>query len=457
MSSHDFREFEELHREFEELHSQPVTSGEKHLSQRGGPLLSLPLLPDVMSGEVELSKRSANLDQFSLVGKERLESPLPLNLPADIPENLRPFARLIGSGLRKDGDPTTYRQILPENIWKAAVKNFANLTEGEQRMFLEILEHFDISLEMGLKVDLKTDNDLLAISTMFSMLAYGASFLRAFLEDGKDSCIASLQMSNLYSDVQQNFEQNYLNTCVAASMFTALSTAFVGNIKLLSGAIGMEIEQIKNKLQEQKEDKKLSDPAFSGHSWRTAPAIREEVERRIAQCEATINSIASVQMRTVTNPGIGKAEKEAIIENCQKELLRAYERMCAIRNVFCDKNIRAPKLLSLRPIQCFVGACVLTFAGNILAKAASLGFYVSSLSPSERLVGIDKITSPFFNDSGQSTSSDTWEKTFKNGIMLEERPGHAVARKAAFDGNGNRVFVIYDPIKTAPEVVPVSA
>ncbi|MDR0595762.1 MAG: hypothetical protein LBF94_03675 [Puniceicoccales bacterium] len=377
-------------------------------------------------------------------GMEYLRQPeelSPLNLPANIPGELRPFERFIGTGLRKSESPATYRQILPENIWEAAVGNFDQLSEDEQRMFLEILNNFD-------NHNPKAESDLLAISTMFSMLAYGENFLKAFLREGTGNCIASLQISNLYSEVQQNFEQNYLNTCVAVSMFTALSTAFVGNIKLLSDAISMEIEQVRIKLREHADAEKLSNPAFSSHSWRAAPTIQEEVERRIEQCQTAIDTVN----RKATNPGINKAE----IENCQKELLRAYERMCAIREVFSQGGIQAPNLLSLRPVQNFVGACILTLAGNIVAKAGSLGLYIGSLSLPERFAGISKIASPLFEESRESTSIDTWERTFKNGIMLEKRPGHMVARKAAFDRNGNKVFVIYDPIREVPEVVPVS-
>ncbi|MDR0715257.1 MAG: hypothetical protein LBF25_00520, partial [Puniceicoccales bacterium] len=70
---------------------------------------------------------------------------------------------------------------------------------------------------------------------------------------------------------------------------------------------------------------------------------------------------------------------------------------------------------------------------------------------------VSKIMNPLFEESVRSTSINTWEETFENGIMLEKRPGHMVARKAAFDRDGSRVFVIYDSIKKVPEVVPVSA
>ncbi|MDR1255701.1 MAG: hypothetical protein LBJ94_02120 [Puniceicoccales bacterium] len=401
-------------------------------------------------------RETENVTQNENVGSSRsvrhIERPsnLEINLPPDIPAELESFKELVGTALCKEGDPASYRQILPPNVFGAAIENFRKLEEAEQSKVIEILRGYSGN-------DPKTENDLLAISTMFGILSYGESFAKAFLNE--TSGIDSLGSCTTYFDVQQNFEQNYLNTCVAASMFSALSTAFVGNVQLLSSAINMEIEKIREKLQERAGDEKLSNPAFSSHSWRDAPTIKEEVERRIGQCQSTISNVKK-QIDEVINSDSGEDVKKATLENCQKELLRAFERMCAIREVFSmSGTIKAPRLLSMRPIHDFVGSCALTLMGNLLAKAGSLGFYVSSLSLSERLSGIARIATPLTRESMEGTSNSVWEKTFENGIMLESRRtlnGHSVARKAALDQDGNRVFVIYDPIAKQPEIIPVS-
>jgi hypothetical protein len=372
-------------------------------------------------------------------------------IPCEATE-LENFSRqLWGKGLCKDNEPPSYRQLLPNNTLDAACDTFQRLGSNEKNRFVELFNRFNTTP--------MTKNNLLAMSTLFSVLAYGGEFSRAFL----DSKQAKQSLNNCvyYFNVQQNFEQNYLNSCVGTSMFTVLSTAFAGNVQLLSIAINMHIQQIQTKLDNSANDPRLLEPAFSSCSWRNAPTIKEEVERRIGQCTDTTEKINGLFRNNQT---LSSQE----VKDSQRDLLHAFERMCAIKGVFTWGNINKPVLLSKRPVSNFMASCILNLFGNILLKIASLGFCVSSLKLYERLDGISPIENnalikernPSQNTFENQDLDKIWKEIFNSGITLETRKiiagGHCVAVKAIIAENGNKSLVVYDPLKKEPEIISVS-
>jgi hypothetical protein len=373
-----------------------------------------------------------------------------------VPTELEIFSRqLWGKGLYKDNEPPSYRQLLPNNTLDAACDTFQCLGSNEKDRFVELFNRFNTTP--------MTANNLLAMSTLFSVLAYGGEFSRAFLDS--EQAEQSLNNCVRYFNVQQNFEQNYLNSCVGTSTFTVLSTAFAGNVQLLNIAINMHIQQIQTKLDISANDPMLSEPAFSSCSWRNAPTIKEEVERRIGQCTDTIGKINELFRNNQT-------PSSQVIKDAQRDLSRAFERMCAIKDVFTSENaaedIDKPVLLSKRPVSNFAASCLLVLSGNILLKTMSLGFCVGSLKLYERLDGISPIENnalikkrnPSQNTFENQDLKEIWKEIFNSGITLETRKiitgDHCVAVKAIIAENGNKSLVVYDPLKKEPEIISVS-
>ncbi|MDR1983077.1 MAG: hypothetical protein LBQ08_04775 [Holosporaceae bacterium] len=86
----------------------------------------------------------------------------------------------------------------------------------------------------------------------------------------------------------------------------------------------MHIQQIQTKLDDSANDQKLSEPAFSSCSWRNAPSIKEEVERRIDQrTDTTEKNNESFQDNQIPS--------SQEIKDSQRDLSHAFERMCAIK------------------------------------------------------------------------------------------------------------------------------
>jgi hypothetical protein len=151
----------------------------------------------------------------------------------------------------------------------AAYDTFRHLKSNEKDQFVELFDRFDTTP--------MTENNLRAMSMLFSLLTYGGEFSRVILDS--EHTQQSLDNCVCYFDVEQNCEQNYFNSCVDTGMFTALSTAYAGNLQLLNIAIRMHVQQIRTKRDNSATNLRLSKPAFSGCNWRNAPTIKAEFER----------------------------------------------------------------------------------------------------------------------------------------------------------------------------------
>jgi hypothetical protein len=141
-------------------------------------------------------------------------------------------------------------------------------------------------------------------------------------------------------------------------MFTALSTAYADNLQLLNIAIRMHVQQIHTKRDNSATNLRLSKPAFSGCNWRNAPTIKAEFERCTGQCTDTMEKI-NEPLRNNQTPSFQE------IKDSQRDLSRAFEQMCAIKDVFAVYNINKPVFLSERPVSNFTASCTLHLFGNI--------------------------------------------------------------------------------------------
>jgi hypothetical protein len=85
---------------------------------------------------------------------------------------------------------------LPNNTLDAACDTFQRLGSNEKNQFVELFKMFNTTP--------MTENNLLAMSTLFSVLAYGDEFSRVFLDS--EQAKQSLDNCVHYFNVQQNFE-----------------------------------------------------------------------------------------------------------------------------------------------------------------------------------------------------------------------------------------------------------
>jgi hypothetical protein len=295
------------------------------------------------------------------------------------------------------------------------------------------------------------ETNLFAISTLFAVLAYGKDFAKKFIEFASaegNGLKASLSRSQEYLSVQQNFSQNYLNTCTAVSAFAVLSDAFCGNVEVLKFALEYEVSKL------EKEVPNGTDPAFKSHSWRDAPTVNEERIRRIELCKSTLDAIEN-----------GTPPKT--IEEQRNELLHVMEMVSALQD-------DTPTLLSTRVLngiskrlcgKCeFIISCALSIVGNFLAKIVSFGAYVGSLNFKERFAGVRPPKINFLSFVGNSKHvidfesrnlPGLWAEIFPCGTTVEWRSNnHCIAVKAAKDEHG-KYLVVYDPIQGTSEIIRV--
>jgi hypothetical protein len=150
------------------------------------------------------------------------------------------FSNFIGFGICKPDDLSSYKQILTKKIFNKATKVFSTLSPDEKEKFLKLLKTSHGNAE----------NNSLAVSALFAALAYGSDFAKKFIASASaegSSLKASFSRGKEYFDVQQNFTQNYLNTCVSVSAFTAVSNAFGYNVEILKFVSEYELENLKKK------------------------------------------------------------------------------------------------------------------------------------------------------------------------------------------------------------------
>ncbi|MDR0595519.1 MAG: hypothetical protein LBF94_02380 [Puniceicoccales bacterium] len=406
-----------------------------------GSTTNLPSLQSVESNETGIRHTLLSDTNFKLISAP--QGGRVLNDKSISNSELVSFRSYIGLGISRNNCPSSYKQILPERIFVKADETLSLLDSNEKTYFTVLLNDFDGK-------NPKSPSDFLAISTLFSVLAYGSDFAKYFMKNANEGCFF-LHKSQEFLEAEHIFKQNYLNTCGAVSAFTAISDAFCGNTEILNLVLKFELAKAENFTNDSLKDQ----PAYKSHSWRKAPTVGEERKRRIKQCQNAINKKAELLLPAVeTKKSIGER---------QDILLKAFERMSAIYDTNCK-----PGLLSKRVYSNFWLASILNLLGNILAKIASLGLYVSSFDLEERLeaeITIPKIgllsrdtwnSVPFFE---REPFNNVWQRAFNNGISQEARDlkvfEHFVAVKAAIDENGQKFLIVYDPLKKAPEIITV--
>jgi hypothetical protein len=112
---------------------------------------------------------------------------------------LASFQRYIGLGISKNDSPSSYKQILPKGRFVEANKAFSLLDSNEKNYFITLLGSFD-------NKNPKSPSDFLAISTLFSVLAYGNDFAKHFINHANE-VLPFLDRSQEFLEAKRNLNK----------------------------------------------------------------------------------------------------------------------------------------------------------------------------------------------------------------------------------------------------------
>lgn len=396
--------------------------------------------PAAQGAELELGKESFKIpENWTIVNAPKMIACLPkadFTTSSELSGKFIAYAeQFIGKGiLDNDGH---YSQILPFNVYKNAAWEFDALNKDYQKSYIELLN--------------KYSSDLIATSTIFAIIAYGNKFAESLVSSTNNikNLQYSLDNSRTFFENRLNFQQNYLNTCVAVSNFSALSDLLHNNIFVLNKIIEFELGKIKTEVEDIENNKHDTVNPLDKRAYNTvnpiAPTIRNEIAKHIKQCENKVNNV---------NDFFGNSEKvlnRKILIKYQNGLVEAFERMAAIQDPL------KPVLISKRFFQSFILSCIIDVILIFLAKIFTFGLYTGSAKLSERTEGVQPIRNntisalkpPSYNFN--EFDIDFWWEIYNSGIALTAKDlgicKHCIAIKACIDTNGKKYFEIHDPLE----------